>query len=244
MEAPSALTPAIAKPRSDKPGSDNSAAAVTATALVVTVGVGIACWFLAIRLMSGMDMGVATRLGSFPSFLSVWVAMMAAMMLPGAAPAVLRLAQTGLRALELPRYVGSYLVVWALFGVVVYALYRPHGTVAAGAFTLAAAAYELTPMKRRFRGMCRQMVPSGLGLGLCCMGSSVGLMLMMVALGAMSLTWMAVIGGMILAQKLTAPRAAIDVPVALAIVALGVAILVAPSLVPGLVPPMHPMPSM
>lgn len=242
MEAPSALTPSIAQPRSDA-----NVTAVTAAALVATVGLGIACWFLTIQRMSGMDMGVATRLGSFPYFLSVWVPMMAAMMLPGAAPAVLRLAQTGLRSLEVPRYVGSYLVVWALVGVAVYALYQPHGTVAAGAFTLGAAAYELTPTKRRFRGMCREMVPSGLGFGLCCVGSSIGLMLMMVALGAMSLTWMAVIAGMIIAQKLMAPRAAIDVPVALAIVALGIVILVDPSSVPGLVPvmhSMHPMPSM
>ncbi len=95
--------------------------------------------------------------------------------------------------------------------------------------------------------MCREMVPSGLGLGLCCVGSSIGLMLMLVALGAMSLTWMAVITGVILAQKLMAPRAVIDVPVALAIAALGIAILVDPSSVPGLVPTMHsmhPMPSM
>jgi len=217
------------------------------TALAATVGIGTACWFLTIQRMSGMDMGVVTRLGSFPYFLSVWVPMMAAMMLPGAAPAVLRLAQTRLRTLEVARYVGSYLGVWALFGVAVFALYKPHGTVAAGAFTIAAALYELTPAKRRFREMCREMVPSGLGLGLCCVGSSIGLMLMLVALGAMSLTWMAVITGVILAQKLMAPRTVIDVPVALAIAALGIAILVDPSSVPGLVPTMHsmhPMPSM
>jgi hypothetical protein len=35
--------------------------------------------------MNGMDMGVATRLGSFASFVALRVPMMAAMMLPGAA---------------------------------------------------------------------------------------------------------------------------------------------------------------
>jgi hypothetical protein len=39
----------------------------------------------------------------------------------------------------------------------------------------------------------------------------------------MSLTWMAVFAGVLLVQKLVAPRAAVDVPVGLAIVALGVA---------------------
>ena len=57
--------------------------------------------------------------------------MMAAMMLPGAAPAVARAARAGgVRAV--PLFAGSYLAVWALAGVVVYAVYRPHGTAAAG----------------------------------------------------------------------------------------------------------------
>ncbi|HEX9549175.1 MAG TPA: DUF2182 domain-containing protein, partial [Acidimicrobiales bacterium] len=76
-----------------------------------------------------------------------------------------------------------------------------------------------------------------LELGLCCVGSSVGLMLMMVALGVMSVTWMAVTTAAVLAQKLLPPRAAIDVPVAMAIAALGIAVIVAPSSVPGLVQP-------
>jgi predicted metal-binding membrane protein len=197
------------------------ASAVAAT--VATIGLGVVGWVVTIPRMSGMDMGVASTLGSFPFFLSVWVPMMAAMMLPGVAPSVLRLAGSGRAALEIPRYVGSYLGVWALFGVLVFALYRPHGTATAGAITLAAGAYELTPMKRRFRAMCRDRSSSGLSLGLCCVGSSVGLMLMMVAFGAMSLEWMAVTAGVVLLQKLAPPRALIDVPVALAIIGFGIA---------------------
>jgi hypothetical protein len=45
----------------------------------------------------------------------------------------------------------------------------------------------------------------------------------------------AVIG---LAQKLLPPRAALDVPLALGIVGLGILILIAPSAVPGLMPAM------
>jgi predicted metal-binding membrane protein len=172
--------------------------------------------------MSGMDMGVATTLGSFPFFLSVWVPMMAAMMLPGVAPSALRIAGSGRAAFDISRYVGSYLGVWALFGVLVFALYRPHGTAIAVAITVAAGAYELTPVKRRFREMCRDRSASGLGLGLCCVGSSVGLMLMMVAFGAMSLAWMAGIAVVVLFQKLSPPRSVIDVPVALAIIGFGI----------------------
>src|SRR5262249_58410936 len=47
----------------------------------------------AVWQMHGMDMGTATRLGSFGFFIAMWVVMMAAMMLPGAAPAVLRRAR-------------------------------------------------------------------------------------------------------------------------------------------------------
>jgi predicted metal-binding membrane protein len=225
-------------------GGHTNPMAVAATTLVVTLGIATACWVLTIQRMSGMDMGVATRLGSFPYFLSVWVPMMAAMMLPGVAPALVRLAQRGVRVLAVPLYVGSYLAVWTLVGVAVFTVYRPHGTTEAGAIAVAAGIYELTPVKRRYREMCRRMVPSGLAMGLCCLASTIGLMLMMVALGAMSLGWMVLVAAVVLTQKLLAPRAAVDVTVAAAIVALGIVILVAPSAIPGLIPAMHTMPSM
>ena len=183
-------------------------------------------------------MGVATRLGSFASFIAVWVVMMAAMMLPAAAPAVLRRAQAtgGVRAV--PLFIGSYLTVWALVGAAVYALYRPHGPVAAGVVVIAAGVYEFTPLKRYFRRRCRERVRSGFQFGLCCAGSSIGLMAMLVALGVMSVTWMSVIAVLVLAQKLLPAKAAIDLPLALAIAGLGVLIVITPSLVPGLSPPM------
>ncbi len=59
---------------------------------------------------------------------------------------------------------------------------------------------------------------SGFQFGLYCVGSSIGLMVMLVALGVMSVAWMSVIAALVLAQKLLPPRASIDVPVALAIV--------------------------
>ncbi len=147
--------------------------------------------------------------------------MMAAMMLPGTAPSTLRVAADHRRFLDVPRYIASYLGVWSLVGVLVFAVYRPHGTAVAGAITVAAGLYELTPIKGRFRGMCRDRSMAGWELGLCCVGSSGGLMLVMIALGAMSLTWMAVLAGVLLVQKLVAPWAAVDVPVALAFVAVG-----------------------
>jgi predicted metal-binding membrane protein len=70
-------------------------AAAMAAALTATLGLASASGVISVRQMNGMGMGVATRLGSFASFAGLWVAMMAAMMLPGAAPAVLGRAQAG-----------------------------------------------------------------------------------------------------------------------------------------------------
>jgi predicted metal-binding membrane protein len=164
--------------------------AATAAALTATLGLAAASWVVAVGQMSGMDMGVATRLGSFAFFVALWVSMMAAMMLPGAAPAVLRCAHASGRVRAVPLFVGSYLAVWALVGVAVYALYRPHGSFAAGAVAIAAGVYEFTPLKQRCRRRCRERVCSGFEFGLYCVGSSIGLMLMLVALSVMSVTWM------------------------------------------------------
>jgi predicted metal-binding membrane protein len=194
-------------------------------------------WLVTLRQVSGMDMGSATELGSLQSFVALWVPMMAAMMLPGAVPAVSRFVRAGGQALVAPWFAGSYLVVWTLVGLGLYVLYRPHGTDAAGALTIAAALYELTPLKRECRRRCRTDVRSGSQFGLFCVGSSIGLMVVLVAVGIMSVTWMCVIAALVVGQKLLPPKAFVDVPVALVIVGLGVLIVVAPASVPGLVLP-------
>lgn len=69
--------------------------AATTVALVATLGLAAGCWIISVAQMNGMDMGVATRLGSFAFFVALWVPMMAAMMLPGAVPAALQRARAG-----------------------------------------------------------------------------------------------------------------------------------------------------
>lgn len=194
-----------------------------ATALATaTLAFAGAAWFVAIRQMRGMDMGVSTDLGGFAFFVGAWVPMMVAMMLPGALPAVVRRAHAAHPARAVTLFAGVYLAVWALVGLAVYVLDRPHGYVVAGALTIAAGFYELTPIKRRCRERCRENVRSGMRFGVYCVGSSVGLMVMLIALGAMSITWMAIVAVVVSAQKLLPPRPSIDVPLALAIVGLGV----------------------
>jgi predicted metal-binding membrane protein len=225
--------------RGQKSATVTSARTVpTAAALTATLGLAAASWIVAVRQMNGMDMGVATRLGSFAFFAALWVAMMAAMMLPGAAPAVVRHARASGRVRAVPLFLASYLTVWAVVGVAVYALYRPHGSLAAGVVAIAAGIYELTPLKRHFRRRCSENFPSGLDFGLCCVGSSIGLMVMLVAVGVMSVTGMWVIALVVGGQKLLPAKAVIDMPLALAITGLGILMIIAPSSVPGLIPPM------
>jgi predicted metal-binding membrane protein len=211
-----------------------NASAAAAAAGLTTLGLAAVSWVLAVRQMSGMDMGNATRLGSFASFLTQWVTMMAAMMLPGAVPAVAQHAHANARVRSPLEFIGPYLGVWTLVGLGVFALYRPHGSVAAGAVAIATGVYELTPLKRRCRRGCRESVRSGLEFGLYCVGSSIGLMVMLVALGVMSIAWMSVITAVVLAQKLLPKKAAIDVPVALAIIGFGLLTVLVPSAVPWL----------
>jgi len=131
--------------------------------------------------------------------LAMWVAMMTAMMLPSAVPAITRRARSRDGALAAPRFAGSYLGIWALAGL-----------------------YELTPLKRICRQRCRERVRSGLRFGVYCLGSSIGLMLVLVAVDAMSVALMVATACVVLVQKLLPPHPAVDVPLALAIVALGV----------------------
>jgi predicted metal-binding membrane protein len=140
--------------------------AARTAALTATFGLAAAAWVVAARQMDGMDMGVETSLGSLASFVALWVAMMAAMMLPGAVPAVSRFMRSRGQVLAAPVFAASYLAVWTLVGLAVFVLYEPHGTVVAGVLTVAAGVYELTPLKRSSRRRCRETVRAGFGHGI------------------------------------------------------------------------------
>ena len=202
-------------------GRDASTAAL---AVALPLAIAGACWVVSVRQMAGMDMGTGTTLGSFGFFAGAWVAMMAAMMLPGAVPAATRVVHARPRLHTAPVFVASYLAVWALLGVAVYSLYRPHGSLAAGVIVTAAGGYELTPLKRYCRRRCQEATGSGLRFGCWCVGSSIGLMLVLLALGVMNVVWMALVALAVLAQKVLPARAALDIPLALSIVASGIAI--------------------
>ena len=186
-------------------------------ALLVLVG---AAWAISVRRMTGMEMGMG--LGSLSFFAVTWTAMMAAMMLPSALPAALEL--DGFAPLA---SAASYVAVWGVVGFAAFAAYR--GIHAAGAaVVLAAAIYELTPLKRRCLACCRDGVrtdanglAAGVRYGVHCVGCSAGLMLVLLALGAMSVTWMLVVAALVLVEKVPRFGASLVGPVALLLAGLG-----------------------
>jgi predicted metal-binding membrane protein len=127
-------------------------------------------------------------------------------------------------------FAGGYLLVWSVAGVAAYALFAlgrslfgnalawDHGgRWLAAAVLVLAAAYQLTPYKRAFLHRCRRPLPylratwrdgrtgafaMGLRSGGWCLGCSWALMAALFALGVMSLTWMALIAGLVALEKI------------------------------------------
>src|ERR1051325_5618659 len=122
-------------------------------------------------------------------------------------------------------FAGSYLAVWTVYGLFAYALYRGvraldlgvldwdrGGPYIAGAAVALAGLYELTPLKTVCLRHCRSpmhfvlggwrhgiggAVRMGAEHGAYCVGCCWGLMIVLFALGVMSLFWMAVVGAVI-----------------------------------------------
>jgi predicted metal-binding membrane protein len=229
--------------------------------VAVLVGAAAVAWAVSVERMRGMDEGPGTHLGGLGWYVGIWVTMMAAMMLPSAAPAAVRVARFA-RRMPTVLFAGGYLLVWTGFGLAAYALYRlvisfdtgwaawhEGGPYLTGALVFAAGSYELTPLKRHCLERCRNPSPdgdalrSGLRYGLDCIGCSGGLMVVLFALGVMSLTWMVVIAGVIFAEKVFPQGVRLSRFVAVALIVLGAWVAISPSSVPGLTEP-GGMPSM
>jgi predicted metal-binding membrane protein len=226
-----------------------------------------ACWGVTIVRMRGMDMGPGTDLGGLGWFAVVWLVMMAAMMLPSLSPMALAYS----RGVREPRrwaagtvlFAGGYLLTWALFGVLAYALidgvralepgflaWERAGRYVAGAVVVLAAAYELTPAKGRSLRRCRDAgllrrrqglagaVTMGAEQGAFCIGCSGALMAALFALGVMSIAWMLVIAALVAIEKLLPWRLAATGVTAAVLAVLGVAIMLVPDQVPWLTIPM------
>jgi predicted metal-binding membrane protein len=232
--------------------------------LFVLAAVG---WWWTAGQMQDMDGGPWTELGTLSWFLGVWVVMMAAMMFPSVAPTVALYSKLkNARALGAPLvFTSGYLLVWSAFGVLAFTLAlvgsRVFGDVlawdrggrwVAGVTLLAAAAYELTPLKDVCLGKCRSPLGFLLGSwrdglsgalrmgarhGGWCVGCCWALMASLFALGLMSLVWMAFVAGLIAFEKLIPSRRLATYGTAGLLLVLGALMLVAPDVIPGLTVP-------
>jgi predicted metal-binding membrane protein len=159
-------------------------------------------------------------------------------------------------------FVAGYLGVWTVYGVAAYAVYRTlagldpaflhwerGGRYVAGGAIALAGVYELTPLKSICLRHCRSPVhyvlsrwrPGWSGAlrmgaehGGYCVGCCWGLMVVLFALGVMSLFWMALVGTLIFAQKVLPFGELLPRVFAVAFVAFGIWVAVAPGSVPGL----------
>ena len=219
-------------------------------AALLVAAAALAWWWTAER-MRGMDAGPWTSLGGLGWFLGVWIVMMAAMMLPSLTPTVAlygRMLEASSRVRPL-LFTAGYLAVWAASGLAAFAVavvgrrlasgsfaWDADGRWIAGATLLAAAVYQLTPLKDACLGRCRHPMafllgswrPGRLGAlrmgaenGLWCTGCCWALMAALFALGVMSVGWMALVAALVALEKSLPWRRAASWGTAAVLLALG-----------------------
>lgn len=165
-------------------------------------------------------------------------------------------------------FLGGYLAAWAAYGLAAYGIFRlvrsghlhalswhAQGPLIAGGAIVAAGIYQLTPLKRICLRHCRSPMHYVLGgwrsgrlgairmgaeHGAWCVGCCWGLMLILFALGVMSVVWMLVVAGLVFAEKVLPVGERIAPAFAVALVVLGVWVAAAPGSVPGLTQPSAP----
>ncbi len=231
-------------------------------------------WIVTDWRMGSMESAAGMELGSLGFYLTVWTVMMAAMMFPSVAPTVA--IYDRLRAGHLARrggapadatglFVAGYLLVWTAVGLVGYGLlelgrsleldwlaWGEAGRWIAGGVIVAAAIYQLTPLKEACLVRCRSpmmflaehwrngragALRLGAAHGAWCAGCCWALMAALFALGVMSLGWMALIAAFIAGEKLLPWPVAAKRTVAVFLVLLGLAVALTPESVPGFTSP-------
>ena len=216
-----------------------------ALVLASLAGVTALAWLYLVHMArhgSGMAMSDAmlaahpgAGLAAFGLTALMWAVMMVGMMLPSAVPMVLlftavqrrHAARPGLRT---ALFVAGYLVVWGGFAILAAgaqsllagaALLSESLTLTGpwpgGLLFLAAALYELSPLKRRCLDGCQGPVAfivahwrpgawgalrMGLAHGAYCLGCCWVLMLLLFVGGVMNLAWVGLLAALVLAQKL------------------------------------------
>jgi predicted metal-binding membrane protein len=225
-----------------------------------------ASWALLIwlsRTATTMGMGLTMGMGAV-LFLAIWVVMMVAMMFPATAPMNLTFARVQRergsfgRAVVPPWiFVGAYLLIWTLFGVLSYLGANAASELAqqipwlmmnaariGGGILVLAGLYQFTPCKRVCLAKCcrpQQFILDGwrdghvgafrLGLshGLSCLGANWLLFVLLFPVGLMNIAAMAVLTVLICAEKFFPQAERIAWGVGLALILSGTLVIVVPA---------------
>jgi predicted metal-binding membrane protein len=174
--------------------------------------------------------------------------------------AIYRKETGGARARRISEFVAGYLMAWSAFGLVAFGALLGTGRLAelapdaarwlgVGIFALAGS-YQLTPLKNVCLRHCRSPIAQllhygnvkgpardlrvGLFHGMYCVGCCWGLMVVLIALGAMNVAAMAALAGVIALEKLWRRGPGLARVVGLALIGLAVLAGFYPSLLPGL----------
>jgi len=267
--------PAVMTPSEDTPRSAFALLSWRINLLVVVALVALSAlaWRSTIEqanAMSGMVMGlghIGSRFQGTMSaavLLAMWVTMMAAMMLPTVAPMVLAhfavTRQRGGGALPTVAFVGGYLLIWSVIGVLPMLAYWGFAQLGdeagdarwlhalAGAILIIAGAYQFTSWKRTCFDHCQSPfafavmhdfgggVPGALRAGavhgVYCLGCCWAMMAVLVVVGLMNLMWMAGMVVLFFAEKHWKHGLVLAKVAGVALVALGVAVIAWPAILP------------
>ena len=237
--------------------------------LTVLLILTAASWALLIwqsRTANTMGMGLTMGMGA-ALFLAIWVVMMIAMMFPAAAPMILVFAQVqrdrlrgGWAFVPTCIFAGAYLLIWTLFGGLLYLGVNVSGVLAqqvpwlmmnasriVGGIVVLAGLYQLTPLKRVCLAKCctpldfilhswRDGYPGafrmGLEHGIYCLGCYWLLFVLLFPLGMMNIAAMALLTALIFAEKVVPRGARIAQFAALALILYGALVIVVPAALP------------
>jgi predicted metal-binding membrane protein len=212
---------------------------------LAAVGWGLVIWqagndssmSMSMSMRGEGEMGLDLTMGmAAPLFLATWVAMMVAMMFPAAAPMILLFdrvergkREAGRSYVPTAYFVGAYLAIWTVFGVLAFALAGGVERLAidadwitgqwariGGVLLIAAGLYQLTPLKDVCLSKCQSpmsflmtswrdgkvgAVQMGLRHGGYCVGCCWLLFVILLPLGVMNVAAMIVIALLVFGEK-------------------------------------------
>jgi predicted metal-binding membrane protein len=227
-----------------------------------------AAWAVLIWQAAVMDEDMSLTMGmSAPLWIALWIAMMVAIMFPTAAPMIMMFARVHTKRAErgqtfVPTWVfaSSYLLLWAVAGVVAYVVAVAGDELAdqstwimdnaariGGGVLIAAGVYQLTPLKYVCLNKCRTPMAfilnswrdgyaGSFGMGLehaaYCLGCCWLLFVILFPLGMMNIAVLALITLLIFAEKSTPFGRQIAAFAAVALIGYGILVVFVPDALP------------